>query len=411
MVLTTGTGYFGISSRTKANALLGTSGGGTGTTCPTEAVACVTAGYNWINGVCSCSGVTPPTSNAFTVALASTNPASGTLVQGQSNANLLEVTLSNGTASEVQVTSVELTRLGVSADATLANVYLFDGATRLTDAGTVSSGKVTFNNASGVIVIPVNTTKTISVKSDILAGSQGQTIGVSVSGITASTTLTGTALPIAGNIHTIANATLATVNLGANTVGGTTVNPANDVKVWESQFAILTRNVNFSRLSLKQISSIQTGDINNFRLLVDGVEVATVTSVDANGYLTFTFDKTLLTGNRMVKVLADITGGSGRTAQFSLRNKADIDIKDSEYNVAISVGGTVPNTAGALIIGKGSLLITKRTDSLQEQPQTTLQVLLLAKYMISKLMENQLRFENLKPGFTYSDAGGVANIM
>nr|MBP6914454.1 peptidoglycan-binding protein [Candidatus Parcubacteria bacterium] len=89
--LTAGTGYFGVSSRTKANAIL--AGGGTGSTCPTEAVACVTggynwvngacscqstcpttavpcvtAGYNWVNGVCSCSGTTPPVVGGFSVA-------------------------------------------------------------------------------------------------------------------------------------------------------------------------------------------------------------------------------------------------------------------------------------------------------------------------------------------------------
>jgi len=60
---------------------------------------------------------------------------------------------------KVKVTSVELTRLGVSADTTLTNIYLFDGAIRLTDTGVISSGKVTFNNPNGVIVIPANTNK------------------------------------------------------------------------------------------------------------------------------------------------------------------------------------------------------------------------------------------------------------
>jgi len=67
-----------------------------------------------------------------------------------------------------------------------------------------------------------------------------------------------------------------------------------------------------SRLTLQQINSIDSNDIKNFKLYIDGVEVATVANLDANRYLTFTFDKTLSTGVRTIRVLVDITGGSGR---------------------------------------------------------------------------------------------------
>lgn len=429
--LTAGTGYFGVSSRTKANAIL--AGGGPVTTCPTEAVACVTggynwvngacscqstcpttavpcvtAGYNWVNGVCSCSGTTPPVVGGFSVALATTNPAAGTLIADQSAANLLEVLLTNGTSSEVKVTAIELTRLGVSSDSTLSNIYLFEGATRLTDASVLSSKKVTFSNSNGVIVIPANSSKTISVKSDILTGTAGQTVGISVSGVTASTTL-GSTLPVNGNIHTIAAAAnLATLAFSGVLPGNTTTDPMDGVRVWEATAQIGNRSVEFTKLMLKQINSIDSKDIKNFRLLVDGTQVASVDSIDANGYVTFAFTKTLATGNRNLKVLADITGGSGRIAQFSLRNKADVEMKDSEYGVAISASSGVPATTGTITINPGSLTITKATDSPSGKVPNNTSGATLAKYTI-KAYGEAIKVETLTVGFTYTDAGGGAN--
>ncbi|MFA5446176.1 MAG: hypothetical protein WC287_01035 [Candidatus Paceibacterota bacterium] len=428
--LTAGTGYFGSTSRAKANALIA-AGTDIGTTLPEGCTS--TSGFSPVTGQsCSSGGTvvlpegctstsgyspttgqpcssTTPVTGGFSVVLASDNPASGTLVQGQATADLLHFLVSNGTSSEVMITAVELTRLGVSADATLSSVYLFEGAARITDAGTVSAGKVTFNNPNGVIILPANTSKIVSVKSDILAASQGQTIGVSVSGITASTTLSGTALPIVGNIHTIANATLATVTVGAPlpTLAGaaTPTDPVEGVRAWESTFTINNRNVNFSRLSLRQINSISSSDVANFKLIIDGEEVATVASLDANGYVTFTFNKVLQTGTRNVKVLVDINGGSGRNLQLSMRNKADIDVKDSEYNVNVSVTGA-PATANALSINQGLFTITADNAALPVTVANNSSNVLIGKWKF-KATGEAVKVETLTAEFTYAETGGA----
>jgi len=382
--LTAGTGYFGVSSRTKANAIL--AGGGPVTTCPTEAVACVTggynwvngacscqstcpttavpcvtAGYNWVNGVCSCSGTTPPVVGGFSAALATTNPASGTLVQGQSRANLLEVLLTNGTSSEVKVTSLELTRLGVSADTTLANVYLYDGTTRLTDAGAISSGKVTFNNPNGVIVIPANSAKTISVKSDISNTSSGQTVGVSVSGITSSTTLSGTVLPIAGNTHTIAAATLATVAVGTVTPSApATVNAGvQNYTVFSAPLTIGTRAVNLEGITLKMIGSITTDALENLQLYVNGVATGSPITLTSDGIAKFALSTpvAMQSGAGTIEVRANIVKGSSRSFSFSLENAADLALSDSVYNVNVT-GTGIPKATQTVSISAGSVSVT-----------------------------------------------------
>jgi hypothetical protein len=361
--LTAGTGFFGSSSRAKANALI--AGGTTGTVTTYPAGCTSSTGFSSTTGQ-SCAGGTTTTpvvvGSGFTVILASNNPAANALVAGQATSDIAHYTFSNGTSAAVNVTSVELTRIGISADSTLANVYLFNGATRVTDAGSVSSGKVTFNNAAGLFTVPANSAVTISVKSDIATGTAGQTVGVSLSAVTSTGTLANTVLPIAGNLFTIATAPdLATVRIAAPTptlVNGTPTptDPVAGVRVWESTFT-LSNNVTFTRLALKQINSINSTDIGNFQLLINGELVSTVASLDSNNYVTFSFNKTL-SGSPDVKVLADINGGSSRIVQMSLRSAADIDIKDAQYGVNLApLSGSLPASANGMSVNSGQFTV------------------------------------------------------
>ncbi len=344
----------------------------------------------------------PVVTNTLTVALAASNPAASTIITGQSIADLAHFTITNGSNEEVKITAVELQKLGVSADGTLANIYLFDGATRLTDAGTLSSGKVTFNASNGVIVIPANSSKTIAARADIAAGTAGQTVGLALSGVTSTLQLEGT-LPVNGNIHSVANANLATVAFGAVLPNATTSDPTENVIVWQSTVAIGNRSVVLDRISFKQINSIESKDISNFRLNIDGTDVATIPSLDSNGYLTFSgLNKTLTTGNKTVKLVADVLGGSGRTVQFSVRNRADIEVKDSEYGVLVSATG-VPATAGTIGINQGAISVTKASDSVSGRVANNGSNVSLAKYEF-KAYGEPIKVESLTAGFAYTSA-------
>ncbi|QQS23064.1 hypothetical protein IPM19_00645 [bacterium] len=299
------------------------------------------------------SGTTTPTpSGAYTASVASDSPAASTLVAGQATANLANFTVSgNGT-----VTSLKFKRTGVSADATLSNVYLFEGNTRITDAASVSSGFITFAGLNW----PVSGARNVSVRSDIATGTSGQTVGVQLVAVN------GTDLIVmpSGAIHTIATATLATVAVGVPT-STTTTDPGNDVNVWQSDFSVGTRDVVLNRIALRQIESINSADIRNFRLYVDGVQVSAVGNLDANGYVTFGgFSKTLTTGSRQIKVLADVIGGSSRNIKMSLRNKADLGLVDSQYQVNVTATGTFPaQPASATAVSSGSITVTKAANS------------------------------------------------
>ncbi|MFA5080082.1 MAG: peptidoglycan-binding domain-containing protein [Candidatus Paceibacterota bacterium] len=399
-------GYFGVISRTKANQLLATTTPVTPVT-PGDTTGCAAgAAYSATTGLPCGTTTTPtnptvPVTGSLSVAIASDNPAVSTFIScgtvgctnSQAIADMAHYTFTNGSNAEAKITAIELTRLGVSADGTLKNVYLFNGTTRLTDAGSLSSGKVTFNDPNGIFTIPAGSTVTISVKADIGNNYNGQTVGLSLSGVTTSVTLVAN-LPLNGNIHSIANATLAQVVVGTpQPNANVAIDPASGTRIWESAFTINNRNVKFTRLSLKQINSIDAKDLANFKLLIDGTEVATVASL-VNNYAVFTFDKILATGTRNVKVLADINGGSSRIIQMSLRNNADIDIRDVDYNVSVSPT-VIPATTGQMTVNQGTTTVSADNAALPATVANNASGILLGKWKVKANGEN-IRVEGLR---------------
>jgi hypothetical protein len=308
-------------------------------------------------------GQTPIPVGALSVGISSDNPASGTIVAAQASADLAHFTFTGSGA----VTSVKLKRTGVSGDSTLTNVYLYDGARRLTDAATVSDGVISFNDSNGLFT--VSGSKTISVKSDILTGTAGQTVGVQLTSFTSGSSVTTTTL--SGNVQTIATATLASVALSAsNTVStNTALDPSSDVNVWQNTATVGTRAVNLQSLQFRVIGSVNVGDIQNFRLYVDGVQKGSaVAQTDSNGYVVFDLTGAparLETGGRIIKVLANVVGGSSRNFTVSLRQAPDISAVDTQYSqpVLATAGGSFPSAAGQQTISSGTITFTKTNDS------------------------------------------------
>jgi hypothetical protein len=341
------------------------------------------------------SVVNPPQGSNMTVTLGPNNPAASTLIAGQGTARLGEFTLGgNGT-----IQSVTLQRIGVSSDATLQNVYLYDGNTRLTEAASVSSGSITFSGLN----LNVSGSRNLSVRADISSSATaGQTVGVSLQNVTlASGTVSGT--PVSSNIHTIAVADLATVAISSVTPSGTpTVNAANDMVVFQATMNVGTRPVNFTRLSLREIGSINFSDIRNFRLMIDGQQVATASGLDAMGYVTFTSSgRNLNTGSHTIQVLADVVGGSGRTMSFSLRNTADLGVSDSQYGVELRATG-IPATTGTTTIAAGTVTAERATNSPAGDVTLDASDVALARFSLTAFGE-PVRVESLTIALASSD--------
>jgi len=318
-------------------------------------------------------GVPPVVSGTLFVGLASNTAPASTLVDGSAAANLASFTFTAPSTNAVKVTTLKVKRLGVSADTTLTNVYLYDGVNRLTDSATVSSGYVTWVNSAGIFTVPAGASMTVMVKSDIADSVAGQTIGISINAaadiMTDGATISGV-FPINGNIHSTANAELATVSFGSVTPSSDgTPNPQNEFMLWSSQVSV-SRAVDLQYITFRQIGSVLQNDLANFKLFIAGAQVGnTVSQMDANGYITFDLTgmpKRLQTSAEF-KILVDIVGGSGRTTSLSIRNAADAVFVDAEFGANILVQAAsstfTPRTSTAQTIGVGALTFVRTSDS------------------------------------------------
>ena len=346
-----------------------------------------------------------PTGAGLTVALASTNPATGTIVDGQAQFPLARLTFTNGDNAEVSVTGLKLKRIGVSADASLDAVYLFNGATRLTDGASVSSTIISFNDSTGLFKVPAGGTVIITVTADV-DGTAGETMGVQVVAATDVTTnassVNGT-FPMSGNLHTIATGTLASVSFNTTTTpAAASIDPQDGYTVFQNSVTVGTRAVDLERVSFRKTGSVDNDDLQNLKLYIDGVQVGSTMQLDSNGYVTFDLTsspKRLEAGTRVIKVLADIIGGSSLNFTMHVWNIADATFVDSQYNanVLIQANSTTfsKRSTGEQTVNSGTLTITKKTDSPSGDVVDGGTNVTLAKYEV-KAAGEAVKIETLK---------------
>ncbi len=388
--LTAGTGYVGSSTRSKLSTMVG--------------------------GVSSTPGTTPITGTGLQVSFASSNPASGTVVDGQGLAPLAAFMFVNGDSADAKITSLKFTRVGISPDSTLNNVYLFEGAVRLTDAASVASSMITFNNTAGVFMVPARSSKTIWVLADV-DGAVGETVGVSLSSassVTSTATSTSGNFPLNGNLFNLASGTgLATfVVSDTTTPTSADIDPQDDYTLFQNSVVVGTRSVWLKRIAFRVIGTInKASDVREYELLVDGVKVgSTVSSIDVNDYITFDLSANPLkleTGTRVVKVLADIIGGSNKNVYLSLRSAADVSVTDSQYNVTVkptkvdTLTSFTVEDAGTQTINSGTLTVTKMTDSPSGNIVNNGANMMMAKFQF-KAAGERVKVESLRISATVS---------
>ncbi|MDD5152789.1 MAG: peptidoglycan-binding protein [Candidatus Pacebacteria bacterium] len=333
----------------------------TGASCAGGVVATLPAGCTSTVGFSpttgqSCSAVVPPVvtpAGPVVASVATTNPASGLLVDGQATANLAEFTFA-GTGT---VSSVTLQRSGISDQNALSNVYLYDGVTRLTDGYSFNqSGTMVMNGLS----IAVSGSKTISVKADVAASasSSNATLGVSLTNYTVGGV--ATAASLAGNEHSFAVGNLATVVVGTQTVTTATVNAGtSSYTFWSAPVQVSTRSALLKSAAFRMVGSAPSDALSSVKLFIDGVDTGvagTVASVQGSNYLMFDLTvapKTLTTGSHTVAVRATIDKGSNRSVQVSLQQAADLMVTDSQVGVNIAATG-LSNSGGVINIAAGS---------------------------------------------------------
>jgi hypothetical protein len=278
----------------------------------------------------------------------------------------------------------------------------------LTDAASVTNGGViTFSNPAGLFT--VSGSKTISVKSDILTGTSGQTVGIQLTSYMASGSTGAVTVGLSGNIHTIASATLAAVSAGTVTPSGSTINPGPNQTLWQSTLTVTQRDVYLRRMALRQTGSAPATALQNFKLFVNGAQVSTAASLDAMGYVTFDVSANpvlLAAGSRLVRVDADVVSGSSRTIQLSLRQASDVDFQDKDYGVNITPTSTPWAPSSAITISGntgGSMIVQKDTSFASADVTADATDVKIGQFTFQAFGE-AIKIETVKAAYYSSDA-------
>src|SRR3989344_1218993 len=175
--------------------------------------------------------------------------------------------------------------------------------------------------------------------------------------------------------------TLATGTLAGGEWKGTTtpaaadVDPQDGYTVFQNSVIVTTRAVDMNRISFRKTGSVSNTDLQNFKLYVDGMQVGTTQQLAADSlnqsYVTFDLTsapKRLEAGTRVIKVLADVIGGSSLNFTMNLWNVADVTVVDTQYGAnvlsdLISNAAFTKRSTGQQDINSGTLTITKMSDS------------------------------------------------
>ena len=325
----------------------------------------------------------PVTGSGLTVSLNANSQAATTIISGagvnqggQAIAPLASFNLTAANDGAITVKSLRLKRIGVSSDNSLANIYLYNGNAKLTDAGSLSNGYVTFGNSNGIITVPAGQTVTITVKADVAAQANGN-IGMSINAasdvVSTSANVSGS-FPVSGNLMSITQVSdMAVVSVNtAATANGTTINAGTmAATLWSDNVSVSNKAVNLSYVSFRQIGSISADAIQNLKLFVNGGHVGTAASIDANGRVNFDFTSNpvlLNTGASTIELRGDIVKGSNYNYTFSIQTASDMVLTDTNYGVNVTMSAVSP---AALPLSPVSTLINPGSVSVQRDSTFT----------------------------------------
>lgn len=327
--LTAGTGFFGASSRAKANSLCSTAMPGPN---PTP---------------------TPAPGTGLAVA-AGTQPVNSLSPQGAQRVPFTRFTLTAGNDGDVVVKGVVIQKTGFGQDAAFAGIVLVDetaGGMQLDIAKTFNS--LHQATVGGTFTVPKGTTHTFLVAGNMassLTSYVGEAPSISVVSINTTATVSGT-LPIVGanntNNNTLTVATLTLASSNAFSSNATNTSLALGTAGYKFTGIALTANsaedVSLKSIRWNQVGSVGPSDVANVATVVNGTTYPAVASADGK-YYTSTLGAGLVIpkGNRVeVYVIGDAVGtnSSSRTIQFHLDKSTDIFGVGQTYGYGAAVSG------------------------------------------------------------------------
>jgi len=334
--LSAGTGYWGPSSRAKANALCAGAApsptpGGTPTPVPVTGSLNVAAGAQ---------------------------PANTLAPQGAVRVPFTTFSLANGTNQAVTVTGVVVQRGGLAQDAAFAGVSLVDsnglqlGISRTLNSNHQATVGDTFTLQPGQSV----TLTIVGNMAADLSSYTGQVASLAVVGVNTSVPVSG-ALPISGAQQTL-NSTLS-VGSVTSAISSFDPNSAQSKNIGDTGVKFTgvrltagsAEDLKLYSIRWRQVGSIAGSDLANVVTVVEGTSYPTAVSPDGR-YFTTTFPGGILIQKGFsvdAYVQGDIIGSlaAGRTAEMDIDKTSDVYLVGQlyGYGIAPAAGSSSVSTA------------------------------------------------------------------
>ncbi|TSC74853.1 MAG: Uncharacterized protein G01um101444_144 [Parcubacteria group bacterium Gr01-1014_44] len=288
--------------------------------------------------------VTPtPVAGPISVALAPGNPASRTITVNATGVEFLRVNFS-GTGT---VNTMTLKRLGAGETDDFGNVYVYDGAKRLTSGKSFSSssGELTF-----LVNVAVSGSKELSIVSDMASTNTAANINyLQLLGATATGSVTVSGTPLNGNNFTTAGANSGTITVAkSGSLSDVTVGQKQGL-LSEFKYTASTEGGTVKRITMINGGTLKPVDLTNLKIKVeaDGKEWSGVSTTDSYAVFDLGAGHFIAKGgNSIFKVYGDVMGKKDETVILYFENDADTFVVGDQYGQGMAVTDTALDASG-----------------------------------------------------------------
>lgn len=300
--------------------------------------------------------------NVVTVNISPSTPAAQTIPKNANNIVFLSVDITAGAVEDVEITSLNLSLLGLGSDDDFTAVKVFDGVKQLGSDKTFASEEdvARFNLAVEPIVVPAGTTKTIDLRADLAGGAISnnenyfaiispddfEAFGATTGG---SVDVTG-AFPVVGNTMRLGNIEVAEITFEELSLSDKNAE-IGEMEQVVTKFKLDVdggagdEDVLLQALTLEQKGSAKTDEVVNISLWVGNEQVGeTIPTLDSRDQVTFDLsglpDGGLLLRDgesRVFRVKADLIDGIGSTVYFELDEASDVVALGTTYGFGVSI--------------------------------------------------------------------------
>jgi len=273
-------------------------------------------------------GTTP--TGSVNVGLASGNPAAATITTNAQGVEFLKVNFTgNGT-----INSMTLKRLGPGSTDDFDNVYIYDGARRLTSGKSLSAstGEVTFISLN----TSVSGSKVLSVVAD-MSSSAGNVDAFELTSVGLSSgTVSG--LPVRGSNVTTSGATGGTVTLAkVGSIANPNVGQKNAL-VSEFKLTANTEAASVRRITMLQGGTVKPADSTNWKLKTGSTEWSG--TIDSSGYVVFDMTSNPFAiakgGEAIFYVYTDLAGKKDEDINLYFENSTDIHAIGDQFGFGMA---------------------------------------------------------------------------